>query len=171
MLKYTLSIFAVILLLITNKTPMREISSNFGFGNSPIYDTTAINLCQYLPGEIFTTGLNGGFVLSQLYPKKRVSIDTWAEPHGPKIYDWTDWSAMNPSVLLKFYKIAVIPISDTKTIKEFKKCPNWGARYMDYGSVVFIAGYKEKCQFLRDGNKLTGIYKELYNITKKEVES
>ena len=169
MLKYSFILLITIGLICTNSTRMLETASVNRFGDAPMFDPLAISMIQAVPGNVFTVESNGGFVLSQLYPGHRVSIDTWHQPHGQELLKGNRWAANNPETLLKDFKIAVIPVFECQTVKKFGACPGWGAALMDNGNVIFLNGYSGKCKMLRNGAGLPDQYKKVFDLTAKEV--
>lgn len=114
-----------------------------GFGRSPIFSTktSAWVKDRYLEAPVFTTVNNGGFLLKDWYPDKKVFIDGFFAPHRGtplKAYQSVLFGS-DPDELVRRLglKLAVVNLFDIKWFLLFNRAPNWYPEALDEGMVLF----------------------------------
>ncbi len=93
-------------------------------------------LIEHLNENTFTTVSNGAYLLRKWYPHKKVYIDTHWNPHVPEVFEDFKKYCINPNLL--DCNSAIIGFSDFQVIKNFARSPEWNAKSIDRGSVLFV---------------------------------
>lgn len=139
-----------------------------GFGRAPMFSEKAAQafLEKHPRRKVFNTVANGGFLLSQWYPRKKIFIDGFFAPHRGtplKAYQSILFGG-DPDELVKRLglKTALINLYDLKWFLIFNKAPNWYPQYVDQGMAVFVYQPKfrdptPKLDLLLDPQELKGL--------------
>jgi tetratricopeptide (TPR) repeat protein len=126
--------------------------SEFGTGVSPWYPERAVEFIERgnVPGEIWNSYVDGGFVTWRLGPQRRDYIDGRAIPFGPKSFllqaqleqyspDSQQWLAEADRYNIN---TILLPVSRFETVlgqlKNFCNSANWQPVYLDEVAAVFI---------------------------------
>lgn len=123
----------------------------FGMGRIPVFSKENAHkiLTDFPEKKVFTTIMNGGYLLYNWYPKKKVFIDGFFAPHPYSLFlDYSKFvkGEIDPNVFHEKYgvEIAVIEQFRISLNKSFLKSPSWYVGFIDKGSVVYFYKSNEK---------------------------
>lgn len=100
------------------------------------------SLKRFPDAPVFTTIENGGYILNEWYPDKKVFMDGFFRPHEGKTF--LDYShvleARDPNFLFENYGVthAIIGIRDSAWFEIFNSAADWVPRMADRGGILFI---------------------------------
>jgi len=96
---------------------------------------------SYPDTPTFTTIENGGYILNEWYPDKKVFMDGFFRPHEGKTF--LDYShvleARDPDFLFENYGLthAIVGVRDSAWFEIFNSAPAWVPRMADRGAILF----------------------------------
>ncbi len=125
------------------KVPVGTELHAFGIGRIPTFskDTADKVLHDYKDKKALTTIMNGGFLLYNWYPHKKVFLDGFFAPHPYRVFDdYTNLlqGVMDPDELVGKYgiEIAIVEQNKASLNNTFLYAPNWYVRYIDKGNLI-----------------------------------
>ncbi len=129
------------------KYPIGTEFHSFGAGRIPVFsEESAERILEDFPRKkVFTTIMNGGYLLYEWYPDKKVFIDGFFLPHTyDLLYDYSKLikGELSADELNRKYgvEIAVVEQTNRELIASFTGNPNWHVRFMDKGTIVYEYG-------------------------------
>ncbi|WP_148214639.1 tetratricopeptide repeat protein [Desulforapulum autotrophicum] len=118
----------------------------FGPGRVPVFSDKCPDrvMAEFPDKKIFTTIMNGGYLLYRWFPEKKVFIDGFFAPHTKEVFDafyriQFDKSYNPDSLFSEFgIEIALVPYSTPDINNKFLFSENWYPVYVDTGSFLYL---------------------------------
>lgn len=127
------------------RAPLGQGGESFGFGKALVFSDHCPDRIfnEYRKNNLFTTTMNGSYLLHRWYPHKKVFWDAFFSPHAGDVFsDFTRmhfYEKVDPDFIVKKYGIdtAAVEFSNGGLNKTFLYGENWYPRFMDQGMIFY----------------------------------
>ena len=128
------------------RLPLGQGGESFGLGKSILFSDRCPDRIfkEYSKNNLFTTTMNGSYLLHRWYPHKKVFWDAFFSPHAGDVFsDFTRmhfYDKVDPELIVKKYAIdtAVVEIGNPRLHKTFLYGENWYPRFVDQGMIFYV---------------------------------